>query len=150
MPDQEVIEVYRAKNGMQAKLFADALEDAGVRAQVQGDLFNPEAQTAAHPLFEAAPYWDAPRILVFASDETKARQLLAELEARDRSSGSTAEVTGPDIAAVCEDCGHTAAYPAAQRGTVQDCPHCGAFVDVGEMAVEDEDFRDDEAEPTDE
>ena len=30
----------------------------------------------------------------------------------------------------CERCGRSASFPAEAVGTVQECPHCGAFVDV--------------------
>ena len=30
----------------------------------------------------------------------------------------------------CWDCGQPLRFPARQRGNVQECPHCGAFVDV--------------------
>ena len=37
---------------------------------------------------------------------------------------------------VCEECGQTSSFPATQQGSLQDCPHCGASVDVGEAAFE--------------
>lgn len=32
----------------------------------------------------------------------------------------------------CEDCGETMSYPVSDIGTVQQCPHCGEYVDVPE------------------
>ena len=67
MTDRSVIEVYRAKNGAQAHLFVRALEEAGVLAEAQGDVFHPASATADSLASKAAPWWDAPRILVFAA-----------------------------------------------------------------------------------
>jgi hypothetical protein len=32
--------------------------------------------------------------------------------------------------AVCEECGAAAIFSASEQGTVQKCPHCGAYIDV--------------------
>jgi len=38
--------------------------------------------------------------------------------------------TGPPLEVVCEECGKTSTFPAQQRGSVQSCPHCSAYIDV--------------------
>ena len=30
----------------------------------------------------------------------------------------------------CEECGRASEWPASQMGTTQDCPHCGAYMDI--------------------
>jgi len=35
-----------------------------------------------------------------------------------------------DVLVTCETCGNTAVFAAEYQGTVQDCPHCGAYLDV--------------------
>ena len=40
---------------------------------------------------------------------------------------------GPEIEVVCDECGQRSAFPAAQGGSVQQCRHCGAYVDVGTL-----------------
>jgi ribosomal protein S27E len=45
-------------------------------------------------------------------------------QAEDSSEGAAIEVQ-------CEDCRQKSSFPSSQKGTVQDCPHCGAYVDVG-------------------
>jgi rubrerythrin len=47
------------------------------------------------------------------------------------------EQTDPVIA-VCEECGQSAEYPPEQSETIQNCPHCGAYVDVPDGVVEAE------------
>jgi len=137
MSDSRVVEVYRAKNGVQAHLFVTALEEAGIKAEIQGTTFHPASQTAASLISDSAAWWDAPRILVFAEDAERAGQLLLEWEARERKKEQETEAS-PPIEAVCEKCGRSSSFPASQRGSVQDCPHCAAYIDVG-----DEDSPDD-------
>jgi hypothetical protein len=35
-----------------------------------------------------------------------------------------------DFQVVCEECEQTITFPASAHGSVQDCPHCGAYVDA--------------------
>jgi Zn-dependent protease len=64
----------------------------------------------------------------------QARSMAADGE--DRSSASLtlrpmAPEPGPTVEARCEECGAVSLFPAAERGTVQTCPTCGASMDVG-------------------
>jgi len=38
--------------------------------------------------------------------------------------------TGSPLEVVCEECGKTSTFPPQQRGSVQNCPHCSAYIDV--------------------
>jgi hypothetical protein len=124
MSDRHVVEVYRARNDFQAQLFVTALNEAGIKAEMQGTNFQYQGPTGI-----SDPWYCAPRIVVFAEDAERAKRLLFELEARDHKETQEAE-TSPPIEAVCEECGGRASFPAAQRGSVQQCPHCGAYLDV--------------------
>jgi hypothetical protein len=72
---------------------------------------------------------------VLASQARRARrQLRPLLEERARRAAGAPDAGGrgdaPAIEVTCEGCGQTGRFPPAQRGSVQECPHCGAFVDV--------------------
>jgi Putative prokaryotic signal transducing protein len=60
------------------------------------------------------------------ADADRARQLLAqqaaEVEAKANRTGM--------VEATCEECGTPSTFPAAEQGTIQDCRHCGAMIDV--------------------
>lgn len=80
-----------------------------------------------------------------------ARKLIAENEATlQRAEASRALRTEP-ISATCEECGRTAVFPPADQGTVQDCPHCRAFIDVPDADEENNesgvDFEEESAQP---
>jgi hypothetical protein len=62
-------------------------------------------------------------------DAEMARRLLIEFEARRRADRAAHSGT---VDVVCEECGKGATFPAAEQGTVQECPHCGGFLDVPE------------------
>lgn len=49
-----------------------------------------------------------------------------------RGANEGAAPGGVPIEVLCEECGERTSFPAAQRGSVQECPHCGTFLDVGE------------------
>jgi hypothetical protein len=62
-------------------------------------------------------------------DAPAALQLLAEYEQRKLQTDAVKEALGP-VEAVCEECGQKTAFDGRYRGTVQDCPHCHAYMDV--------------------
>jgi Putative prokaryotic signal transducing protein len=61
-----------------------------------------------------------------ATDADRARQLLAERQAEIEAKANRPGT----VEAVCEECGEASTFPAAEQGTIQDCPHCGAIMDV--------------------
>ena len=40
------------------------------------------------------------------------------------------------VNATCEECGATSEFTGSQRGSIQDCPKCGKFMDVGGLEEE--------------
>lgn len=61
----------------------------------------------------------------------EARELL--LEMKDQIiERSTRKESGP-LLVVCDKCGKEHEYEGAYRGTVQECPSCGHFLDIGEV-----------------
>jgi hypothetical protein len=62
-----------------------------------------------------------------------ARQAISEqkaaIEAVRAKHKARAARTGTTTA-VCEECGKSSTWPAAEMGTTQDCPHCGQYMDI--------------------
>ena len=52
-------------------------------------------------------------------------ELSKEIERRERE-----EAEGEQVEVVCEECQKSTSYPVTKKGSVQECSHCGAFVDV--------------------
>jgi hypothetical protein len=68
--------------------------------------------------------------VVNPDDAERARQIIAENdEELKRAQSSRIQRTEP-VTAICEECGKSATFPPSEQGTVQDCPHCGKYMDV--------------------
>ena len=67
----------------------------------------------------------------------EARALLAEHKTALAQKAAAAEQRGP-MEVVCEECGETSVFPPSQHGSTQDCPYCGAYLDVEDPKVNDE------------
>lgn len=75
MNDSKLVEIYRPKDGIEAALIQDALEDAGIRVRVEGELL----QASGRLPFGWAT---SPRIIVFENDAARASAILRELPKR--------------------------------------------------------------------
>jgi hypothetical protein len=65
-----------------------------------------------------------------SDDAERARQLMAAYAqeiAEQRAQRASRE---GNVEAICEDCGSASPFPAAEQGTIQNCPKCGAMLDV--------------------
>lgn len=125
---RDPVAVYNAASNIEAGFVCDALIAGGVEAFVIEDIS--QIGTWAGGLI---PEIHRPQVWVDRTDVERAAPLLVEYERhakelRDRAAESDDAV---QIAETCEDCGELATFPSSQKGTVQSCPHCGAFVDVG-------------------
>jgi hypothetical protein len=63
------------------------------------------------------------------SQAADAIQLLADHEQWKTHKSEQAAALGP-VEATCEECGAVSKFPGDQRGTVQTCQHCRAYLDV--------------------
>jgi hypothetical protein len=73
-------------------------------------------------------------IEVWVLDEVRApqaKQLLDE-HSETLAKHTAALQHGAPIQVNCEECGQSSEFPAKERGSVQECPHCGAYLDVGD------------------
>lgn len=93
---------------------------------------NPAAPPDGIGLTEHAP--PGVEIRVIDVDEAgKARDLIADqIEAVKaiRSMQERRAALGGTVTAVCEECGKSSEWPAADMGTTQDCPHCMKYMDI--------------------
>jgi len=146
--------VYVAQSIGEADVVANYLEQNDIRAEVMNrntrggidglSLFSPST-VSVHGM----EVW-----VIDPQQAPRAVQLLAENEMQRTTRTAARELTGEPIDVVCEECGEASTFPPAQRGSVQDCPHCGAYIDVGEDEDEEERGADaaeeeDEAPPSD-
>ncbi len=145
MPLRDPVAVYNAANNVEAHLVKNALLASGIEAFVIEDVSEVGTWVGGH-----VAEIHKPQVWVDRADIERAGPVLDDYEQRAaelRDPATQVERTGPPIEVVCEECGGRSSFPAAQWGSVQQCPLCGGFVDVG-----DEEPADDwsEAEPEEE
>jgi hypothetical protein len=127
---RDPVAVYNAANNLEAIFVRDALTAAGVEAYVTEDV----SQVGVWA-FGLIPEIHKPQVWVDRADVERVNPLLDSFERRAaelRGSGREGEADGSPVETVCEECGHRSSFPASQRGSVQQCPQCGAYLDVGE------------------
>ncbi|MGE3313816.1 MAG: DUF2007 domain-containing protein [Planctomycetaceae bacterium] len=91
MSDQNLVEVFRARNAVEAHIVKSALEDAGIRARVTGEMLQ-------GVLGEIPTGWaTAPQVLVFEDDAARARELIQEQEELRRTSVHDAKDDETDV-----------------------------------------------------
>jgi DNA-directed RNA polymerase subunit RPC12/RpoP len=118
------VKVFVASSNIGAEMTCRALQAAGIEASA-GEDTSPAGLWMGGTIpgiFDAG-------VFVSRVDAERATAVIREL---DRLEAERAFAQGAEVEAVCEECGKTGRFPAVQRGTVQDCPHCGALIDVGE------------------
>jgi len=121
---------YNAANNLEAHLVCNLLNDAGIESFVIEDL----SQVGVW-LGGLIPEIHKPQVWIERADIEKVKPLLEEYERRG-AERQREQANAPPIEVVCEECGKRSSFPATQEGSLQDCPHCGASVDVGEVAFE--------------
>jgi hypothetical protein len=122
---RDPIVAYTAGGNLEAHLVADWLTSNGVDACAVEDnsgvnLF----------VFGTISQFHLPQVFIERSDTEKAAELLRQYEAKKHLRQQQV-ADAPAITSKCEQCGATSSFPASQNGTVQDCPKCRAFMDVG-------------------
>lgn len=123
---------YNAVNDLEAHLVCNLLNDAEIEAVVSDD-----ASPVGTWLGSMIPVVQKTRVMIDEADVDRARPLLDEYQRRLIERQNADPVEG-SIEAVCQECGARSAFPVSLTGTVQNCPHCDAYVDVGDESTADE------------
>lgn len=66
----------------------------------------------------------------------QARELIAQREEVLKEKAARAATRLGTVKAECDECGKSTEFPAADAGSVQDCPHCGEYMDVPDLEDE--------------
>ena len=117
---------YNAANTIEAHLVSNRLNDAGIEAFVIDDVSQAGVEWVGL-LSEIRK----PQVWIERTDAERAKPILDEYEQRAAERRKT-ESDGVPIEVTCGECGKASEFPATQKGSVQSCPHCAAYVDVGD------------------
>lgn len=123
----EPVVIRRTATVEEAQIIVAWLDEQGVEAVVVDQ---------ANPGVFAFGVTDNEGIAIAVPDEESARRAKSILEEHDRQQ---VESTLPDtpiekVDVVCDACKTTTTFTGEQRGTVQECGECGAYLDVPERA----------------
>jgi hypothetical protein len=72
------------------------------------------------------------KLQVAAKDAEEAKEVLAALETEAHAETAAADEAGDDVCLTCPECDAELSFPSDRRGHVEECPECGAYVDVPE------------------
>ena len=112
---RDPVVVYDAADNMEAHLVRNALLSAGVETFVTEDVtLNSELK---------------PHVWVERTDIERAKPIVQEYDRRNAARRYPTQA-GLPIDVTCRACGLRTRFSLKHRGSVQECPHCGAYVDV--------------------
>ncbi len=122
---QDLPVIYHAFDVAEADMLVNWLADRGIEAVVK-DRFAAGTMEVRQIV---APAGIEVCALNPEEAETAREQLAEHFEQREANQAAKSQ---DPVDATCEDCGKTATYPADQRGRVERCLHCFAYIDVPE------------------
>lgn len=129
---------YEAATNLEAHVIVEMLLANGIEALAVEDQSGVSLWS-----FGTISQFHKPKIWIEKENLTAVAQLIQEFEESKRQRNQPIEEPG-DLEVVCEECGKATLFPAKLEGTLQECTHCDAYVDVGDLPWED-DFGEPEA-----
>lgn len=126
------VKVYAAASNLEAHQLAEELLAAGIESQVIED-------NAAMGVLEGGLNSTShhPEVWISSADLERASVVVLSFEAEARRPQAllgdqmTVELRAEWIDATCDKCGTVTRFAPIQKGTVENCPNCFAFMDVG-------------------
>jgi len=140
---KDPVAIFTASSNIRAQALCHALIQSGIEAHVIEDV-----SLGGLWIGGTLPGIHSPKIWVDRVDAEHAAAILQEHEQREAELRPAPPPDDEDeqVLTVCEECGGSVAFPASQRGSVQECLHCGSYVDVvAEEEVSDWDSEDEDA-----
>lgn len=133
---KDPLKIYTAATNIDAHMIVLMLETNGIAA------FAEEDQSGVSLFsFGTLSQFHQPNVWIEKSAAQAAAELICGFEER-RQKRDNPGVGNSQIQVECEECGKVSSFSDNLNGTVQDCPHCHAYVDVGEL-----DWNEDVGEP---
>jgi hypothetical protein len=127
MEFKEPLKIYTAATNVEAHLIVVMLETNGIEA------FAEEDQSGVSQFaFGTLSQFHQPNVWIDKSAAKATAELIRGFEERKRERAKP-DVGNAQIQVECEECGKVSSFSKSLNGTVQDCSHCRAYVDVGEL-----------------
>lgn len=129
MDMKDPVSVYAAMTNAEAQALAQTLKQAGITAHLRED----ESATG-FPMGGTTAPMESIQVWVDQTDAERAAEIVDEFEKTRPEREPEMTPGNPEqtfVTAVCEECGESTQFAGTMLSTVQDCPHCGKFMDVG-------------------
>jgi Putative prokaryotic signal transducing protein len=126
---RDPIAVYNAANNVEAEFLRNLLVENGIEAFVTEDV-----SYVGTWWFGPLPEIYKPQVWIEKTDAERAAPILKDYDRRQAQRQDDASDDSWDdelIEVACEACGKSSLYPPSRRGRIEQCSHCGAYVDVG-------------------
>ena len=120
------VAIYTAASDLEAYEIVELLQGAEIPAQVIEDM---NLLDGLNPPVHAAKVWVASADLERATAVTQEYE--ARVQQRDLVHHVPVDLNSEWIDARCDKCGTVTRYAPIQKGTVENCPNCYAFMDIG-------------------
>ena len=120
------VAIYSAASDLEAYEIVELLQGAEIPAQVIEDM---NLFDGLNPPVHAAKVWVSSRDLERATAVTRGYE--ARIQQRELVSHVPVDLQSEWIDARCDKCGTVTRYAPIQKGTVENCPKCYAFIDIG-------------------
>ena len=120
------VAIYTAASDLEAYEIVELLQGAEIPAQVIEDM---NLLDGLNPPVHAAKVWVASADLERATVVTRGYE--ARVLQRDLAHHEPVDLQSEWIDARCDKCGTVTRYAPIQKGTVENCPKCYAFIDIG-------------------
>lgn len=123
---RDPVAVYNGQSNIDAAVVREML----LAAEIEAHLVEDFPQLGTFWFGGTLPQVHKPQVWVDKADLQRAQPLVADYIERTRADAAAG--SGEPIIVTCEECSQTTTFPAERLGGVDECSHCGAFVDVGE------------------
>ena len=120
------VAIYTAASDLEAYEIVELLQGAEIPAQVIEDM---NLLDGLNPPVHAAKVWVSSRDMERATAVTQAYE--ARIQQRELAHHVPVDLQSEWIDARCDKCGTVTRYAPIQKGTVENCPNCYAFMDIG-------------------
>lgn len=120
------VAIYTAASNIEAYEIVELLQGAEIPAQVIEDM---NLLDGLNPPVHAAKVWVSSRDLDRAAEVTQGYE--ARIQQRELAHHVPVDLQSEWIDARCDKCGTVTRYAPIQKGTVENCPNCYAFMDIG-------------------
>ncbi|MEE2642535.1 MAG: hypothetical protein VX768_18030 [Planctomycetota bacterium] len=123
------VPVFTAKTNIEAIQIAALLVSKGIPAFAMED---------DHSFSTLPGTVHKPDVYVEEQLKEKALLLIHQLEEERVAQTRAAELVDGPIKVHCEECNRSSTFAKSLNGTTQECPHCHAYVDVGDLPWEED------------